>query len=100
MIGAQFRNSAVSATTSSYTSQCVNDFVPEDADLILVEFSVNDWEVVDPVTFTWMDNSLRQANTAAQCCSLHQLLYRVLTILTATTNAARLPSIHPLLCLS
>lgn len=58
---AQFRNSAVSATTSSYTSQCVRDFVPPDADLVLVEFSVNDWEVVDPAAFTWMDNSLRWA---------------------------------------
>ncbi|EIE27712.1 hypothetical protein COCSUDRAFT_55698 [Coccomyxa subellipsoidea C-169] len=57
----EFTNSAVSATTSSYTSQCVGDFVPEDADLVLVEFSVNDWETVDPATFTWMDNSLRQA---------------------------------------
>ncbi|BDA48468.1 hypothetical protein COCOBI_12-1470 [Coccomyxa sp. Obi] len=56
----EFTNSAVSATTSSYTSQCVNDFVPADADLILVEFSVNDWETVDPATFTWMDNSLRR----------------------------------------
>ena len=55
----QFRNSAVSATTSSYTSQCVADFVPPDADLVLVEFSVNDWEVMDPASFTWMDNSLR-----------------------------------------
>ncbi len=58
---AQFRNSAVSATTSSYTSQCVADFVPPDADLALVEFSVNDWEVVDAAAFTWMDNSLRCA---------------------------------------
>jgi len=57
----QFKNSAVSATTSSFTSQCVSDFVPEDADLILVEFSVNDWETGDPDAFTWMDNSLRYA---------------------------------------
>ena len=61
----QFTNSAVSATTSSYTSQCVNDFVPADADLILVEFSVNDWETGDPATFTWMDNSLRQVHRHA-----------------------------------
>ncbi len=57
--GLQFKNAAVSATTSSFTSQCVHDFVPRDADLVLVEFSVNDWEVVDPTTFSWMDNSLR-----------------------------------------
>ena len=56
----QFVNSAVSATTSSYTSQCMHDFVPVEADLVLVEFSVNDWEVVDASTFSWMDNSLRQ----------------------------------------
>ena len=55
----QFLNSAVSATTSSYTSQCMQDFVPAAADLVLVEFSVNDWEVVDASTFSWMDNSLR-----------------------------------------
>jgi hypothetical protein len=61
LVAAQFTNSAVSATTWYYTSQCVSDFVPEDADLVLVEFSVNDWETVDPATFTWMDNSLRQA---------------------------------------
>lgn len=56
---AQFINSAVAATTSSYTSQCMNDYVPKEADLVLVEFSVNDWEVIDAQTFTWMDNSLR-----------------------------------------
>ena len=56
---AQFVNSAVSATTSSYTSQCMQDFVPAAADLVLVEFSVNDWEVVDASSFSWMDNSLR-----------------------------------------
>ena len=55
----QFINSAVAATTSSYTSQCMNDYVPKEADLVLVEFSVNDWEVIDAQTFTWMDNSLR-----------------------------------------
>ena len=58
----QFVNSAVSATTSSYTSQCMHDFVPADADLVLVEFSVNDWEVVDAQNIAWMDNSLRQAS--------------------------------------
>ena len=51
----------VSATTSSYTSQCMHDFVPADADMVLVEFSVNDWEVVDAQNFAWMDNSLRHA---------------------------------------
>ncbi|CAL5223929.1 g6531 [Coccomyxa viridis] len=56
----EFVNSAVSATTSSYTSQCMHDFVPADADLVLVEFSVNDWEVVDAQNFAWMDNSLRR----------------------------------------
>lgn len=56
---AQFINSAVAATTSSYTSQCMSDYVPKEADLVLVEFSVNDWEVIDAQTFTWMDNSLR-----------------------------------------
>jgi hypothetical protein len=44
----------------------VADFVPADADLVLVEFSVNDWEVVDPAAFTWMDNSLRHV-LAAPC---------------------------------
>ena len=39
----------------------MHDFVPADADLVLVEFSVNDWEVVDAQNFAWMDNSLRQA---------------------------------------
>ena len=58
----QFVNSAVSATTSSYTSQCMHDFVPADADMVLVEFSVNDWEVVDAQNFAWMDNSLRHAS--------------------------------------
>lgn len=55
---AQITNSAVSATTSSYTSQCVHDFVPSDADLVLVEFSVNDWEVADAAA-AWMNNSQR-----------------------------------------
>ena len=59
----QFVNSAVSATTSSYTSQCMQDFVPAAADLVLVEFSVNDWEVVDASTFSWMDNSLRYSSS-------------------------------------
>ncbi|KAK9836351.1 hypothetical protein WJX81_007868 [Elliptochloris bilobata] len=52
-------NSAVSATTSSYTGQCAHDFVPSDADLVLVEFSVNDWEVADPSS-AWMNNSQRR----------------------------------------
>ena len=56
----QLTNSAVSATTSSYTSQCVHDFVPSDADLVLVEFSVNDWEVADAAA-AWMNNSQRRA---------------------------------------
>jgi len=38
----------------------MQDFVPVGADLVLVEVSVNDWEVVDARTFAWMDNSLRQ----------------------------------------
>ena len=58
---AQVTNSAVSATTSSYTSQCVADFVPADADLVLVEFSVNDWEVWD-ASAAWMDNNQRCQN--------------------------------------
>ena len=73
----QFVNSAVSATTSSYTSQCMQDFVPAAADLVLVEFSVNDWEVVDSSTFSWMDNSLRCLATMRSttprfmpCCGL------------------------------
>lgn len=56
----QLTNSAVSATTSSYTSQCVHDFVPPDADLVVVEFSVNDWEVADAAA-AWMNNSQRCA---------------------------------------
>jgi hypothetical protein len=55
----QFVNSAVSATTSSYTSQCVGDFVPQDADLVFVEFAVNDWEALNPNTTQWMDNGIR-----------------------------------------
>ena len=42
----------------------MHDFVPVDADLVLVEF-VNDWEVVDAQNFAWMDNSLRQATTSS-----------------------------------
>jgi len=58
-------NSAVSATTSSYTSQCVHDFVPADADLVLVEFSVNDWEVGD-ASSTWMNNNQRCAGRTSR----------------------------------
>ncbi len=61
----QVTNSAVSATTSSYTSQCVYDFVPADADLVLVEFSVNDWEVGD-ASSTWMNNNQRCAGRTSQ----------------------------------
>ena len=56
----------MSATTSSYTSQCVHDFVPADADLVLVEFSVNDWEVGDAAS-TWMNNNQRCAGRARLC---------------------------------
>ena len=75
----QLTNSAVSATTSSYTSQCVHDFVPPDADLVLVEFSVNDWEVADAAA-AWMNNSQRCAlashkpqalSSVRQTCHVH-----------------------------
>ena len=56
----QVTNSAVSATTSSYTSQCVHDFVPANADLVLVEFSVNDWEAASDAAAAWMNNSQRR----------------------------------------
>ena len=69
----QVTNSAVSATTSSYTSQCVHDFVPSGADLVLVEFSVNDWEVADPAA-AWMNNSQRcgPGFPAQACCGVSQ----------------------------
>eukprot|EP00884_Botryococcus_braunii_P008547 jgi/Botrbrau1/17694/Bobra.0166s0118.1 len=56
----QMVNSAVSATTSSYASQCVSDFVPQDADLVFVEYSVNDWEVLNANRSRWMDNGIRR----------------------------------------
>jgi hypothetical protein len=30
--------------TSSYVGQCVDESVPLDADLVLVEFTFNDWQ--------------------------------------------------------
>ncbi len=55
----QFINSAVAATTSSYASQCVDDFVPRDTDIVFLEYALNDWEVVDAAKVSWMDNYQR-----------------------------------------
>lgn len=55
----QFINSAVAATTSSYASQCVDDFVPKDTDIVFVEYALNDWEVVEDLKVNWMDNFQR-----------------------------------------
>lgn len=54
----------MSATTSSYTSQCVHDFVPANADLVLIEFSVNDWEA--GTAAAWMNNSQRRVPNEAR----------------------------------
>eukprot|EP00884_Botryococcus_braunii_P008548 jgi/Botrbrau1/17695/Bobra.0166s0119.1 len=56
----QFINSAVAATTSSYASQCVDDFVPSDTDIVFLEYALNDWEVVDSAKVSWMDNYQRR----------------------------------------
>jgi hypothetical protein len=58
----QFINSAVAATTSSYASQCVDDFVPSDTDIVFLEYALNDWEVVDSAKVAWMDNYQRWEN--------------------------------------
>jgi lysophospholipase L1-like esterase len=50
-------NGAVPGTTSAYMAACVNLHVPRDADIIIVEYSVNDdWQVYPP-----MDNPVRCA---------------------------------------
>jgi hypothetical protein len=44
-----FRNGAIGGTTSVYYGQCVQDFVPEDdVDLVIVEFTVNDKQLLGP----------------------------------------------------
>lgn len=48
-------NGAVPGTTSAYMAACVNLHVPRDADIVIIEYSVNDdWEVYPP-----MDNPVR-----------------------------------------
>lgn len=51
----------MAATTSSYASQCVDDFVPKDTDIVFLEYALNDWEVVDSTKVKWMDNYQRYA---------------------------------------
>jgi DNA polymerase alpha subunit B len=48
-------NGAVPGTTSAYMAACVNLHVPRDADIVVVEYSVNDdWQVYPP-----LDNPVR-----------------------------------------
>lgn len=48
-------NGAVPGTTSAYMAACVNLHVPQDADIVLIEYSANDdWQVYPP-----MDNPVR-----------------------------------------
>lgn len=55
-------NGAVPGTTSAYMAACVNLHVPHDADIVIIEYSVNDdWEVYPP-----MDNPVRCAHGAAE----------------------------------
>lgn len=63
----QFINSAVAATTSSYASQCVDDFVPKDTDVVFLEYALNDWEVVNMTKVNWMDNYQRYACHVCNC---------------------------------
>eukprot|EP00884_Botryococcus_braunii_P002068 jgi/Botrbrau1/11862/Bobra.0175s0022.3 len=56
----EFINSAVRGTTSSYASLCVDDFVPTDADIVILEYALNDWDVVREKA-SWMDNYQRRA---------------------------------------
>ena len=37
-----FFNGALAAASSTYIHQCINDFVPVDTDLAIVEFTMND----------------------------------------------------------
>lgn len=56
-------NGAVPGTTSAYMAACVNLHVPRDADIIIVEYSVNDdWQVYPP-----MDNPVRCARLLKAC---------------------------------
>lgn len=56
-------NGAVPGTTSAYMAACVNLHVPRDADIIIVEYSVNDdWQVYPP-----MDNPTRCALLCKHC---------------------------------
>jgi lysophospholipase L1-like esterase len=48
-------NGAVPGTTSAYMAACVNLHVPRDADIIIVEYSVND----DSNVYPPMDNPIR-----------------------------------------
>jgi lysophospholipase L1-like esterase len=48
-------NGAVPGTTSAYMSGCVNLHVPADADIVVVEYTVNDDQLALPV----MDNPVR-----------------------------------------
>lgn len=50
-------NGAVPGTTSAYMAACVNLHVPRDADIIIVEYSVND----DSQVYPPMDNPVRCA---------------------------------------
>lgn len=48
-------NGAVPGTTSAYMAACVNLHVPQDADIVIIEYSANDdWQVYPP-----MDNPVR-----------------------------------------
>eukprot|EP00884_Botryococcus_braunii_P016637 jgi/Botrbrau1/3657/Bobra.0204s0047.1 len=56
----KFINSAVAATTSSYTSQCLPNFVPSDVDIVFLEFALNDYEGLPTRTTASMDNYQRR----------------------------------------
>lgn len=48
-------NGAVPGTTSSYMAACVNLHIPKDADIVIIEYSVNDdWQAYPP-----LDNPVR-----------------------------------------
>lgn len=56
-------NGAVPGTTSAYMSACVNLHVPRDADIVIVEYSVND----EYMAFPPLDNPIRYVRYL-YCC--------------------------------
>lgn len=64
-------NHAIPAVTSGYVSACVPDLLPPDVDLVLLEFTYNDWV---------FDGGSLDVNTPARCGSVEQLPCRVKTI--------------------